>query len=62
MALSLQISFASFLSDDEGATAVEYGLIVSLITIVLVAGLVALGSGSDGMWDKIVTRAGGSLR
>ncbi len=45
-----------------GVTAVEYGLIVSLMTIVLVVGLVALGSGSDGMWDKIVTRAGGSLR
>ena len=33
-----------FLQDDSGATAIEYGLIVSLISLVLIAVLGGLGS------------------
>ena len=52
----------SFLRDESGATVVEYGLIVSLMTIVCVTGLVALGSGADGMWGRIASLVGGALR
>lgn len=38
---------------DKGATAIEYGLIVSLIVIALISGLSALGGGAGGMWTKI---------
>ena len=54
--------FTLFLQEDRGATIVEYGLIVSLMTIVCVAGLVALGAGSDGMWGRISSLVGASLR
>ena len=36
-----------------GATAVEYGLIVALIVIVLIEGLRVLGGGSGGMWTEL---------
>ena len=35
-----------FLKNDDGATAIEYGLILALIVLVLLAGLTALGNGS----------------
>jgi pilus assembly protein Flp/PilA len=33
-----------FLSDDDGATAIEYALLSSLIAIAIIGGLTALGS------------------
>ena len=40
-------------SDKRGATAIEYGLIVSLICIAVISGMQALGGGSNGMWGKL---------
>jgi pilus assembly protein Flp/PilA len=40
--------FMSFLRNEEGATAIEYGLIVGLIAVVLVAVLLVLG-GDEGL-------------
>lgn len=51
-----------FPQNENGAVAMEYGLIVSLVTIVCIAGFIALGSGSSGMWDKIRDLVGASLR
>ena len=36
--------FAQFLKDESGATAIEYGLIASLIAIAIIAGATALGT------------------
>ncbi|HVL74840.1 MAG TPA: Flp family type IVb pilin [Noviherbaspirillum sp.] len=41
------------LADDSGATAIEYGLIASLIIIAMMGGLATLGGGAGGMWTKI---------
>ena len=40
-------------SDKRGATAIEYGLIVSLICIAIIGGMQQLGGGSNGMWGKL---------
>jgi pilus assembly protein Flp/PilA len=32
-----------FLKDESGATAIEYGLIAALVSVVIIAGLTALG-------------------
>jgi pilus assembly protein Flp/PilA len=40
-------------SDQRGATAIEYGLIVAMIALGMITGLTALGGGSGGMWTKI---------
>ena len=39
--------------DDRGATAVEYGLIVSLIVLAMVGGLQAVGGGVGGGWTAL---------
>jgi pilus assembly protein Flp/PilA len=39
--------------DSRGATAIEYGLILALITIALLSGLSALGFSTHGMWGNI---------
>jgi len=53
----------TLLANTRAATAVEYGLIVSLIVIVMVAALVDLGATTSSMWNnvssKVVSAAGG---
>jgi pilus assembly protein Flp/PilA len=39
--------------DDEGATAVEYGLIVGLIAVVIIAAVILLGQNLNGMFTTI---------
>lgn len=51
-----------FLTDETGATAIEYGLIASLITIVCIASFVGLGAGNGGMWDNVRNKIGDALR
>jgi pilus assembly protein Flp/PilA len=41
------------LADERGATAIEYGLIVALISIAVISGMSSLGGGSNGMWTRI---------
>jgi pilus assembly protein Flp/PilA len=35
--------FVAFFHDDEGATAIEYGLIAALIAVVILSALIAVG-------------------
>lgn len=42
-------------TDDQGATAVEYGLIVSLIFLAAAGAMEAFGSSAMEMWDFIAT-------
>ncbi len=39
--------------DNRGATAIEYGLIVALIVVAMIAGLQGLGGGVGGMWSDL---------
>jgi pilus assembly protein Flp/PilA len=48
-------------ADRRAATAVEYGLIISLIVIAMVTALVALADASTSVWNNVsdkITRAG----
>jgi pilus assembly protein Flp/PilA len=40
-------------ADKRGATAIEYGLIVSLIAVAAIGGMSLMGGGSSGMWTRI---------
>ncbi len=42
-----------FLKDESGATAIEYGLILALLTLAMIAGLTALGGGNTGKWESV---------
>ena len=44
-----------FLRDEEGVTAIEYGLIAALIAVVIIAGLAAVGTNLDTLFDNIAT-------
>ena len=42
-----------FLNDEEGATAIEYGLLAALIALVIIAAVTALGTTLSGQFDSI---------
>ncbi|HEY2358755.1 MAG TPA: Flp family type IVb pilin [Phenylobacterium sp.] len=43
----------SFLKDESGATAIEYGLIAALVAVVLVTALGAMGNKLSGTFNKV---------
>ena len=45
----------SFLKDEEGATAIEYGLLAALIAIVIIAGATAVGANLNELFTRIAT-------
>ena len=45
-------------SDDEGATAVEYGLMVALIAVVIIGAVMALGDNISAMFDGVSEEVG----
>ncbi|MFG1608916.1 Flp family type IVb pilin [Actinoplanes sp. NPDC049265] len=46
-------------SDDEGATAVEYALLVGLIAVIIISSVTLLGGNIDAMFDDIANQLGG---
>ena len=48
-----------FSRDESGATAIEYGLIATLIGVAIIAGSTALGSALDGLFSGIAGVMGG---
>ena len=42
-----------FRSDESGATAIEYGLIVSLIVIASIGAFDAVANENDGLWARV---------
>ena len=49
-------TLTSVVRNDRGATAVEYGLIVACIVIVMVVSLHGLASVTTGMWNSVSTK------
>ena len=49
----IQALMNSMRSDEEGATAVEYGLMVSLIAVAIIAAVTAIGFNLDLMFDGV---------
>lgn len=42
-----------FLKDESGATAIEYGLIAALISVVIITAVTAVGGGLDDVFNAI---------
>jgi len=52
--IAFQLFMLADRSDDEkGATAVEYGLMVALIAVAIIATVTALGGGLNGLFTKV---------
>lgn len=49
-------SITRFLRDEEGATAIEYGLIAGLVAIGIAVALTALGTDLTGLFTRISTK------
>jgi pilus assembly protein Flp/PilA len=53
--LAIQRFLRSLATDSRGATAIEYGLIASLIVVAMVGALSSLGGGVGGKWSNLST-------
>ena len=51
--VTLQTLLSDPTADDEGATAVEYGLMVSLIAVVIIAAVTLLGTNLAAIFAKV---------
>ncbi len=47
--------------DDRGATALEYGLILCLIVVVMVVGMTALGHETVGQWNFVSSQVASGI-
>jgi pilus assembly protein Flp/PilA len=50
---------SKFMSDESGATAIEYGLIAALIAVVIIAAVTALGTNISSKFNEVATAIGG---
>ena len=46
---------SNFVADESGATAIEYGLIAALISVVIITVLTTIGTNLDAKFQKIAT-------
>ena len=53
--------FKTFWTDEEGATAIEYGLLASLIALAIVGGATALGGSINDLFNTVSTTLDGVL-
>jgi pilus assembly protein Flp/PilA len=50
-----------FIGDEEGASAIEYGLLVALIALVIVAGATALGTSINALFTSASSKLDASV-
>ena len=51
--MNLIQSIRSFIRDEDGAAAIEYGLIAALIAIAIIVGATALGTNLNGLFTRL---------
>ena len=59
--MAARYSLAAFLRDESGATAIEYGMIISLIFLVVVGAFTHFAGNFTLVMDKISTAVGGAM-
>ena len=52
--------FMRFVKDEKGVTAIEYGLIAGLISVVILATVTAIGVSLSGLFQTIATALAGA--
>jgi pilus assembly protein Flp/PilA len=50
----LQSSLRDFANDESGATSIEYALIASIVSLVIIGGLTGVKAGLIGIFDSVV--------
>lgn len=56
----MQNVFARFVKDESGATAIEYGLIAALLSVVIISTLTAIGGDLKRVYQDIQTALSGA--
>lgn len=56
--MTMKKFISQFMSDESGATAIEYGLIAALIAVVIIAAVTALGTNISTQFNKVATAIG----
>ncbi len=51
--------FSNLLSNEEGVTAIEYGLIAALVAVVIIGAVTALGTGLSTTFSTVSTELSG---
>lgn len=51
----------AFLADEDGATAIEYGLIATLLAIALIAAFLSFGSSLSGLFNYVSNRSSAAM-
>jgi pilus assembly protein Flp/PilA len=59
MELSMKNLLVRFAKDDSGATAIEYGLIAALISVVIIGVLTTVGTNLSAKFQAVATALGG---
>ena len=54
-------TFRRFGTDEQGATAIEYGLIAGLIAIAVIGAMVSFGDSLSAMFNRVSSDAGGVM-
>jgi pilus assembly protein Flp/PilA len=52
----MKTTFKKFLNCENGATAIEYGLIAALIAVAIITGATVLGTSIDAKFDDVATK------
>jgi len=50
-----------FIKDEDGATAIEYGLIAALVAVACIGALTAVGSSLEGIFTMVSTSLSGAM-
>ncbi len=59
--LMLSTLLKNIVDDTTGATAIEYGLIASLIVVAMLAALQSVASSTSMMWNNVETRSNAAM-
>ena len=51
--------FSTIFKDEQGATAIEYGLIMAMIFLAMIVGVSAFGQTTIGMWNYVADQVRG---
>lgn len=49
----IQPAFHALLHDESGVTAIEYALVASLIAVVVLGAIAAVGNSLQALWDRV---------
>ena len=57
----MRVSLRRFLTDESGATSLEYGLIIALVFLVALAGITAFASAGSGTFNAAMNRLAAAI-